>query len=38
MVGGTLRRAPLDPFLIVPAALAVDAVVVRAHRAPPFDR
>jgi hypothetical protein len=30
MVGGTLERAPLDPFLIVRAALAVDAIVVRA--------
>ena len=30
MVGGTLKRAPLDPFLIVLAALAVDAIVVRA--------
>jgi hypothetical protein len=38
IVGGTLKRATLDPFLIVLAALAVDAVVVRAHRAPPTDR
>jgi preprotein translocase subunit Sec61beta len=38
MVGGTLKWAPLDPFLIVLAALAVDAVVVRAHRAPLIDR
>ena len=35
IVGGTLKRAPLDPFLMV---LAVDAAVVPAHRAPSTDR
>jgi 4-amino-4-deoxy-L-arabinose transferase-like glycosyltransferase len=38
IVGGTLKRAPLDPYLIVLAALAVDAMVVRAHRAHSIDR
>lgn len=38
IVGGTLKRAPLDPFLIVPAALAIDAAVVCAHRAPSTNR
>ena len=38
IVGSTLKRAPLDPFLIVLAALAVDAAVVRAPRAPSSDR
>jgi hypothetical protein len=38
IVGGTLKRAPLDPFLIVLASFAVDAAVARAHRAPSTDR
>lgn len=33
MVGGTLKRAPLDPFLILAATLAVDAAVLCARRA-----
>jgi hypothetical protein len=38
IVGGTLERAPLDPFLIVPALFAVDAAVLRAHHALATDR
>jgi hypothetical protein len=34
MVGGRLKRAPLDPFLIVLAALAIDAAAVCVQGAP----
>jgi hypothetical protein len=38
IVGGTLKRAPLDPSLIVLALSAVDPAVVRAHHALATDR
>jgi cytochrome c-type biogenesis protein CcmH/NrfF len=34
MVGGRLKRAPLDPFLIVLTALAIDAAAVCVQGAP----
>jgi hypothetical protein len=36
--GGTLKRAPLDAFLVVSALFAVDPAVVRAHHALATDR
>jgi Dolichyl-phosphate-mannose-protein mannosyltransferase len=38
VVGGTLKRAPLDPFLILLAAVTIDAAVAPAKRARPFSR
>jgi hypothetical protein len=38
IVGGTLKRAPLDLFLVVSALFAVDPAVVRAHHALATDR
>jgi hypothetical protein len=38
VVGGTLKRAPLDPFLIVLAALTIDAAFAHAKRTRPIGR
>ncbi len=38
VVGGTLKRAPLDPFLILLAAITIDAAVAHAKRAHPIGR
>jgi 4-amino-4-deoxy-L-arabinose transferase-like glycosyltransferase len=38
IVGSTLKRTPLDPFLIVLAAVAIDGLALRAHRVRATDR
>jgi hypothetical protein len=38
VVGGTLKRAPLDPFLILLAAVTIDAVLSHAKRTRPIGR
>ena len=38
VVGGTLKRAPLDPFLILLAAVTVDAAVAHAKHTHPIGR